>query len=433
MSIIWFSLHKYHHLMPESATIEPEILRRNQRLLLAFFLFSLFNGALRKWIFTGNSGVNSVLMVIQLAFPVFVIFLMKREKSLVTYTPLVPFLFVLICMALNPINQSIGHGVFGVLIHIGFWFTMLAYLHERDRFPFEDLLQPFILLTFGEILLTFVQFGLPTTHILNRYESDNEVTGFEGGLVRVIGTFSYIGGYGGFIFFVGLLIWALMIDNKRSLFVIYGLALLGLLSSFMNGSRAIVLPFVLCVFFGFVGFGGASNKIKAAFLLLFIIFLGAVYNVNQRFPSIGKAYDAFAYRVTSSGDNGKRTMETFNETTGFRGSAPLLGLGLGATYQGAIATWGKSDALKEYGYYEEEPERILLEGGYFLLILRAFLFLFFMFKSKIPIVFSAPLLFYTFFFTQMTFSTFQSTFIFFGFAILDKMYYLKNVATDYTD
>jgi hypothetical protein len=413
--------------------LEPQDLLRNKKILLAFFLFSLLNGAVRKWVFAGSSGINGALMLIQLAFPIAGIYYMKRTKSFSAYQPMIPFIFMLVGMALNPMNQSIFHGFFGIMLHLGFWFAMLTYLHERNVFPIEDLMKPFLIICFCEIILTFIQFGLPADHVLNRYESGDEVSGFAGGMVRVIGTFSYIGGYGGFLFFTGFFVWALMIENKKPMPAIYGLAFLGLVSCFMNGSRTIVLPFILVLFFGFISYGSISNKIKSVGLLLVCVFFTMVYDVEQKFPNIGKAYEAFMFRVTSgndSGENDKRSMQTFLETTEFRGAYPLLGIGLGATYQGAIASWGKSQELKDYGYYEEEPERILIEGGYALLIFRALLFIYFMMKSKIPKYFSAPILFYTFFFTQMTFSTFQSTFTFFGLLVVDKMYYLKGLTTD---
>ncbi len=409
-------------------------LSRNVYLLLGYFLYATLSGALRKWVFMGSSGINSVIQGLQLLMPFLIIFMMRREKSLFESKPLIIYSIVLVLMAVNPLNQSIFHGIFGIFLHLGFWVLMLPYLNERDAFPFEDLLKPFIIISFCQIALGFMQFNLPFTHFLNRYESGEEVSGFEGGMmVRVIGTFSYIGGFGGFIFFAGLLVWSLMVENKRAVYLIYGLAFAGLLSGFMNGSRSAVLPYLLFVGIGSLTFGSTSTKIKIFWVIAIAIFVGSVYNIGQQFPIMERAFDAFTGRVSTGSQNGEdshRTIATFNEVTGFRGEYPLFGVGLGATYQGAIASWGKSQEVKEYGFYEEEPERILLEGGYFLLFLRGGLFIYFMMKSKIPKIYSAPVLFYTFFFPQMTFSTFQSTFTFFGFALLDKMYYLNSLAAE---
>jgi hypothetical protein len=409
-------------------------LSRNAALLLGYFLYAMLSGALRKWVFMGSSGINSVIQGLQLFMPFIIIFMMRRQKSLFESKPLIIYSIVLVLMAANPLNQSIFHGIFGIFLHLGFWVLMLPYLNERDAFPFEDLVKPFIIISFCQIGLGFMQFNLPLDHFLNRYESGDDVSGFEGGMmVRVIGTFSYIGGFGGFIFFAGLLVWSLMVENKRAVYLVYGLAFGGLLSGFMNGSRSAVLPYLFFVLAGSLSFGTTSTKIKIIGVFVIALFIGSVYNIGQNFPVMERALDAFTGRVSSgseTGENSSRTLATLYEVTGFRGEYPLFGVGLGATYQGAIAGWGKSEEVKDYGFYEEEPERILLEGGYVLLLLRGALFIYFMMKSKIPKLFSVPILFYTFFFPQMTFSTFQSTFTFFGFALLDKIYYLKSLADE---
>jgi hypothetical protein len=407
-----------------------EDILHNKRWLLGYFLYAILNGAVRKWVFVSSSLVNNLFLTIQFLLPIAIVFFMRREKSIFSYHPLIPYIFVLLGMAFNPMNQSIFHGFFGILLHLGFWFVMLAYLHERAVFPFEQLVKPFIIVSIGEIILSIIQFTLPDTHFINRYESGTEVSGFVTGAVRVVGSFSYIGGYAAFIFFVGLLVWALMVEKKQSIQVISIVALLGLLGGFMNGSRAIVLPFILFVIFGFLGYGTLSSKLRAVAIIVIGISLGLVFKLDKKFPTIEMAYGAFMGRVESgqsSGESEGRTAEIFKGVTKFRGNYPLFGVGLGATYQGAVTTWGQSAAVKEYGYYEQEPERIILEGGFVLLIIRALLFVYFMFKSKIPIVFSAPILFFIFFFTQMTFSGYQSTFTFFGLALLDKMYYLKSL------
>jgi hypothetical protein len=202
-----------------------------------------------------------------------------------------------------------------------------------------------------------------------------------------------------------------------------------LFGGFMNGSRAIVLPFLLFIFFGFLGFGTTRTKIRTVIVLAVAILLATVFNIDKKIPSLELAYNSFMSRVeggAQSGENEGRTAEIFKGVTNFRGNYPLLGVGLGATYQGAVATWGQSIQVKEYGYYEQEPERIILEGGFVLLMIRVLMLIYFIAKSKIPIVYAVPVVFFTFIFTQMTFSAYQSTFTFFGLALLDKIYYLKS-------
>jgi hypothetical protein len=407
-------------------------LKRNQYLLLGYFLYSTLNGALRKWMFAGSSGINNVLLLIQLLMPFIVVILMRKDKSVWQNQPLFPYAFILMACAFNPMNQSLFHGIFGIVLHLGFWVLIITYLNERDAFPLEKLVKPLIIVCIGQALLTFVQFGLPPTHVLNRYENAGDVSGFEGNIVRVIGTFSYISGYGAFLFFFGLFAWALMLENKRTVLIIYSVAGMGLISAFMNGSRLIVLPFVLSLIFGFVSYGSIVQKVKSLAIIFSVVAIALIYDVGKYATFIETAFNVFANRVEAgqkSGETTSRTFDTFNEIVEFGGKYPLFGIGLGATYQGAIAQWGASLQLKEVGYFEEEPQRVIIEGGYFLFIIRLLLFIFLASQLKIPLIYSAPILFCVFFFTQLIFNTYQTTFTFFGIAILDKMYYLKSLKT----
>lgn len=401
-------------------------LKRNRNLLLFYFLYTTFHGALRKWVFAGVGGVNDILFAFQLIMPFIVVTFMKREKSLFSYQPLVLFALLLIMQALNPMNATIFHGIFGFILHFGFWLIMITYLNERDAFPIKSLMTVFLVVCIAETLLTFVQFSLPSSHFINRYESSDDVTGFddEGG-VRVIGTFSYIAGYGSLLFFTGLFLWALMTEAKKPIPIILALVGLSIVSGFMNGSRSIMLPLVLCIAFGFINYGTFATKIKVIGVIATFAVLIIMGNVGKQMAVVERAYNGFAFRVTSgqkSGEASSRTTGTFVEAFDFSGKYPLFGIGLGATYQGATNKWGRSPELVEYGYTEEEPERVVVEGGYLLLFTRMGLFIFLATQLRIPWIFSAPILFYIFFFTLFIFNAYQTAYVFFGLALLDKVY-----------
>jgi hypothetical protein len=404
-------------------------LKRNQNLLLGYFLYSTLNGALRKWVFAGSSGISGLLLLVQIMLPFLIVFLMKKEKIAWHNQPLFIYAFALIACALNPMNQSLFHGIFGVVLHLGFWFIMITYLNERDAFPFENIINPIVLVCIAQAILTFVQFGLPPTHVMNRYESTGEVSGFEGNIVRVIGTFSYISGYSAFLFFFGLFAWALMAEGKRPIIVIYSVAGLGLISAFMNGSRMVVVTFILSLIFGFINYGSFVQKIKAIAVIVLLFLLSLIYDVGKQATFIENSYNAFTGRVETgrkTGESNSRTGQVFYQITHFRGDYPMFGLGLGSTYQGAIAQWGRSLQIKEYGYFEEEPERVIIEGGFFLFIIRALLFIYLASQLKIPLLYSVPILFCIFFFSQLVFNTYQTSFTFLGIALLDKIYFLRN-------
>jgi hypothetical protein len=410
----------------ETTGLSAEDLKRNERILFFAFIYTMFHGALRKWVFSG--AVNNGLFFIQLIMPFVVIYLMRREKSLFSCFPLFPYALILIMLGLNPLNGSIFHGIFGFILHFGFWLLIITYLNERAAFPLENILKPIIIAYLIQCSLGFFQFSLPVDHFLNRYESGDGPSGFLTGAVRVVGTFSYIGGFAAFVYFSGFLIWSLLVQEKYSIVFIVIMAFMGLVAGFMNGSRSMVLPFVLCLIFGFMSHGQTSNKIKLAILIPLMIVVGLLFRLDQKLPFINSAYEAFMGRVDSgreSGESNARANETLIEILSFDSQNPIFGLGLGGTYQGATQLWGKSQALLEYGYYEEEPERILLEGGYFLFILRILMFLFIAVKMRIPILFSLPFLAYGLLFTPMVSNTFQATFVFWGLAFVDKMYSLR--------
>ncbi len=404
-------------------------LKWNSNILKFYFVYVTFHGALRKWVFAGvGGGISEILFLLQLILPFVVVFALRRKKSILSCKPLLPYAILLTIMALNPMNQTLYHGIFGFILHFGFWLLMLMYLNEPEAFPIETLVNTFIIVSVTETILTFFQFTLPNSHFLNRYENANleDIVGFDNdGGVRVVGTFTYVGGYGSFIFFLGLLVWALMLQRKLPTLYLLILSGFGLISSFMNGSRSMMLPYVLFVFFGFLSYGGFVDKIKPVIIMACILPLLIIFNLGEKFSFIEKAYNSFNSRVIAgrqTGEANQRTLSTFTQITDFAGKYPIAGIGLGATYQGATAKWGKSLEYVEFGYCEEEPERIILEGGFVLFITRVFLFGLIAFKSKIPIYFSMPTLFYIFFFTLFVFNTYQASYVFLGLALLDKVY-----------
>lgn len=414
--------------MEERDKLTEAELRHNRGILLAYFLYTTLNGALRKWVFSGSSLVENVLLLLQLLSPILMAVLMKRRKRVFFSFPILPFSLVLAVLALNPMNHTMFHGAFGFVLHVGFWLAMCIYLEEREAFPVERIVGAMLVVCIGEALLGFLQFGLPGDHILNRYVSNNhDVSGFGGEMgTRVVGTFSYIAGYGAFLVFFGMLVWALMVENRRRMPLIFAFVVIGLVSAFMNGGRAIVLPFLLTTVFGFISYGSVGNKVKGLAVLAVFGLLALVYEVGDKVTIVERSFNAFYSRVqygNESGETAGRTFMTFKAVLDYGGRHPLFGAGLGATYQGAIAKWGRSPEISPR--FEEEPERVIMEGGYFLFIIRLLMFVFVLTRLVVPVYFSGPFLFYLLMFSPLIFNTNQSTFAFFGLMLVDKMYFLK--------
>ncbi|HMI68088.1 MAG TPA: hypothetical protein VK517_18725, partial [Cyclobacteriaceae bacterium] len=121
-----------------------------------------------------------------------------------------------------------------------------------------------------------------------------------------------------------------------------------------------------------------------------------------------------------------RIVGSLVEVLEFQGEYPVYGIGLGSTYQGAISLFGASDYLKEYGYYESEGGRIVLEGGFILFFLRVILFIVMIRYSYVPPL-GKIFLFILFINSMIVFNTYLSVFFILGMIFVDRAYYLKDV------
>ena len=160
-----------------------------------------------------------------------------------------------------------------------------------------------------------------------------------------------------------------------------GVAALGLIACFMTGSRGGTLVYlaVLAPVF-FKEFNGpqlaklfGSLIIPAVITVLVLIGSGNKVVIDR----VQKAYDNFADRVTNlqkSGEQNRRLtfgLDLFNVQDKFE--SPLIGIGTGATYQGATLLFGKSVYAIRFGYVESEFVQVVLEGGLLMLLFRIIL------------------------------------------------------------
>jgi hypothetical protein len=103
-----------------------------------------------------------------------------------------------------------------------------------------------------------------------------------------------------------------------------------------------------------------------------------------------------------------------------------FGYGLGCTYQGANEIWGISLGILKYGYFEEELERILIEGGWFLLWLKFSFALLFIFLSSIPKGLSGLIFLLIFGYFPIVSNIYNSFFFLWGIISLSSQYEQKN-------
>jgi len=400
---------------------DPAQRRFNMRLLGFVLVYTVLAGALRKWGLLGGPFSNALLLG-HIVMPWIFYFAAPGSKK--RYAPvLLLFGAVLALMAFNPLNQSIYHGAFGMLLHLGFWLFAFHYLENRRLYDWGNLFGLLLLLFAIEIVLGIFQYSLPRTHFINRYASETATSiAYVGERARVTGTFSYVAGFTSWLVFVNLWIWSLALQ-KRSLRLVVLLTALTVFASLISGARS-ALAFT--VLFGGFMFWGVLKQLSFpkvfATLLLGVLAVAGAY---QKSAFVQEAWSNFLSRIDDGirdEEFGRRTYGVVTEIVDYRGDYPVLGTGLGATYQGARIIWGESYFVKRYGGFEEEPERIVLEGGYLLFVLRTLLLIYFLHQLRIPvlqkIMFGAIIIF----FTHSIFNVYNLVFVPLALSILESGY-----------
>ena len=410
-------------------TAEDRMRRRNRRWLAFLLIYTIFNGAVRKWIIQGGVYSN-VLLLIQILLPWVFYFAAAGSKR--RYGPLLlSFGGILLLMAFNPLNQTLYHGLFGILLHLGFLLIAFHYLENRHLYPWKDLHGLLIAIFLLEIGLSIVQYSLPRTHFLNRYAAEGAVNiAFVGEAARVTGTYSFVSGFTSWLFFINL--WLLSLSREKTYRAGTILILLGLtiFASIISGSRgALIFSVVFTLLSLRELFKGRSGK---TITVLLILFGGMAVGFFQKNEFLQQAWANFYSRIEDGvrdKEYGRRTFGIFDEVLNFRGEHAWLGNGLGATYQGARQVWGESYFLLHYGGYEEEPERIILEGGFLLFFLRSALILYFLFRLNIPLAAKLFLYLIIIFFTHSIFNIYNIVFVTLGICMYDGGYFQQKKAS----
>jgi hypothetical protein len=351
-------------------------------LYLVIFMFSVFSGAVRKWV-VGDGAAANIIFAVQMLTPL-VFWLSGNARFLKIFEnrSLTLYIGLLFIQAFNPMNLTFFHGVFGILIHSAFWVGVFFYLENRDDFSFNRNLKSIVIVGASLLVLAYIQYGLPPSHILNRYVNEKLDGGVAtvGQKVRVTGTFSYISGFTAYLIFHGFLVWAVIKMNYKA-YVIIGLLAGGFVAAFMSGSRSGTYSYsifiaVICIYeFRKANISKILAQLFIPAVILFAIFTlkGSIGGIEG---NVQEAYENFDNRragLSESGEEKRRLFWDLDQLLDFRGNYPVFGVGLGSTYQGAVSLYGLSPYVKEYGYSESELARYVLEGGFVLLIVKLIL------------------------------------------------------------
>lgn len=353
---------------------------REDKFYLALFLVAVLGGAIRKWFTTSGAVANGVLFV-QMIIP-FLMFFFRSGKAVSPfgkYGILGIYFFYMLIHIFHPWQPTLYHGILGMLVHGLFWIGMYYYICNRALFHPYRYLRLMLILCAVEIFLAFIQYQLPSSHILNRYANEKVGIAMIADRVRVSGTFSYLSGYTAFLLFFPFFVWAL-IRFRISTWVIALATSFGLFASFMTGSRSGTLLYILFMGAMLVQSYKVSDLGKLALRLMIPAMVGVALLMVAKNVSVADqvqaAYERFADRVTQNrerGEEAKRLTGDFDFFQGNRFKDPWFGIGVGSTYQGAIILFGWSRYHLEFGYVESEFVKVILEGGIVMILLKILL------------------------------------------------------------
>lgn len=401
------------------------------KVFVFIFLFTLLSGALRKWVITSKDISNGVFFL-QTVLPYTFLIVNDGFKKWHVGRPALTFIIlVLIVGMLNPLNLTIYHGLIGFLLHFNFFFIILFYLSNREKFNFLQIMHLLVFIAFSQLVLVFYQYTQPPDSFVNTYadvESVNSVA-LVGKAARVTGTFSYISGFTAYLFFHSLLVWTMIKCNYRNIYTLLLLSM-GLIACFMSGSRSATYLYILVFTFIFILEYQHLNKVFLDFKLFVPLALIGLFIIgvsNDKFTGlIENAFSGFMERRSRgihTGEESERLFADIYELFNFKGNFPLLGVGLGSTYQGANQLFGVSPYIQEYGFFESELIRIILEGGFLLFVVRIILISYLIRQLMIPTLAKLFFSFIIIFFFPVIFNIYNAVFAALGLMLLDNIYY----------
>lgn len=411
--------------------------------IITLLLVTTFSGALRKW--AGFPSIaNNIFLLVMMLIPLYLLFFFKNTQTKPLNSTLRSilqvFCFILIILAIHPLNLTYFHGIFGILVHLIFIAIILSYFKNIEAFNETKVIKLFFIVLASQLVIATIQSASPSDSAINRYadnrqEAPEEITDEEdfvqasatvGDATRVTGTFSYLGGYTAVLFFFLLFTFYLSKAKKPSylLFllptIVYG--------ALLSGSRgAVAFTIILSTAFIITERKLLLKNPRPIFNTSAIIGLILMINlaIGDKLGFIEKttiAYDNFMLRVEGSAEEseGRLTgdlLQVFTRDFDYR----YTGVGLGSTYQGANALFGTSTIIQNTPM-EGELFRILVEGGIFLVLFRWFFIIIIFSYLDIPTLLKIILFLFFCVFAQNVFNIYNAVYFATGLIILNQAY-----------
>jgi hypothetical protein len=350
-----------------------------QKIIWTVMFLLVYEGALRKWVLPGLQSeiffLKDVLLLLAYGF-----FLVSRTPPGTHLRAAVPLKEIIVASLayfsielINPDSPSILVSILGMKSYL--LYVPLAFIVPYMFSSSEDLerkLHKYAILMIPCVALGLVQFSLPPTHwingYLNNHDPDSLVMGavFDGEInkVRSIGTFSYIGGFAGFLTVMFYLVAGLVAKNRWKIsgnLWLFGYLVLTVATMFTTGSRApiwwLIATWPLAMYiWRYAGLLSMQTSAKM------IMAVATVWVLAQLLAA--DAFDAYSLRAEHATDAMSRVLSPLTQTLGAVQVSGLLGTGMGSTNGGALGLMHSEEFWWLNGnFFEVEMARVVQETG----------------------------------------------------------------------
>lgn len=389
------------------------------------FLLLTFSGAIRN--LTESEVMKQALFCLPLLLPGITWALLASTRSgkfPASPRSLPAYLFLLALMAANPLNTSLLHGLAGWLLHSAFWLILGNHLNSPKTPATSWLIPAFAVSCLVQIVTGTVQYldSAQMLFIPLPESVDVPVNGLVGNALRATGTFSHTSGFAAFgVFSVFPACYFLKRDRIGAGMLT---ALSGLYICLISGSRyaALAFLFVLALYSCFeLPFRRQfSLLLLAAGICLILLLKPAFPDPAGVFGILAVPLQNFMARVDASqAELNTRVIADLTDPIAREFPFRLLGAGLGSTYQGMNGSYGTSTLIRMYPN-EGELFRLVLEGGWLLLLGRFILLAALLGRLSFTRPFAAGLFLLLGFFSPLSFNCYSSIYLALGLVLIDS-------------
>jgi len=404
-------------------------LTKREIFFLGLLFCAIFSGSLRKW-FLLPAFFNHGILGFQILLPwVFCLGFYPWNQSKI-YKYLFTHWLILFILALLPEGCGLFHSIFGFLLHGGFWTALFVFLANNKKVDWGKFYPVSLLILGLETILSIFQYALPVEHFINQYANFKAIgdIALMGESARVTGTFSYVSGLGSYILFMSFQLWFISLRPKFNPFILFFHEVCLSILALLNGSRAVIFAFILIGIVSRIS-RGWPRLINIYTVLVFSFILTSIILLPSFKKLLFQPFFNLSERVISNVDSGEQTsrfITPWKNMLFFSSEKEWFGYGLGCTYQGANEIWGISANMLRYGYFEEELERVLIEGGWVLLLFKLLFMILFIVLSNIPKWICGLLFVLILGYFPIVSNTYNSFFFLWGIISLSSQYEQKN-------